>query len=335
MGRIAAGQPKRDRVEEVLDYFPRLGERMSQQAGTMSGGEQQMLAIGRGLMTDPKLMLLDEPSDGIMPTLVDQIASTLVAINQNDGISIVIVEQNVPMVFKMARRCIVLEKGRLVAEGERTSLRPARSCANIWRSEAPSPGRVVDAALRLHLRLGAGTRPHAGRHDAAGGRDVHGCSAQLDALLHQLQPVIDDALARRRPCELVMLGDYADRGPDSLGVLERLPGLAGRLGIPVHLLRGNHDQMLIDHLRPMPHPGTLELWCENGGTTVLAEADMAWDEVAFMDPAAVAEQLRRRLGPDSRRSCRSCRPTGAAAPTCSSMAACTRPGRSRITASTT
>jgi serine/threonine protein phosphatase 1 len=128
--------------------------------------------------------------------------------------------------------------------------------------------------------------------------DVHGCSAQLDALLSQLQPVIDDARDRQRTCELVMLGDYADRGPDSLGVLERLPDLADRTGIPVHLLRGNHDQFLIDHLRPMPPAGTLELWCENGGTTVLAEADMAWDEVAFMDPAAMAEQLRRRLGPE-------------------------------------
>jgi ABC-type branched-subunit amino acid transport system ATPase component len=117
MGRIASGKPKRDRMAEVLDYFPRLGERMGQLAGTMSGGEQQMLAIGRALMTDPKLMLLDEPSDGIMPILVDQIASTLVDINRNEGLSIIVVEQNVPMVFKMAESCIVLEKGRLVVEG--------------------------------------------------------------------------------------------------------------------------------------------------------------------------------------------------------------------------
>ncbi|MEA2986227.1 MAG: urea transport system ATP-binding protein [Alphaproteobacteria bacterium] len=117
MGRIATAKPKRDRTSEVLDYFPRLGERLGQLAGTMSGGEQQMLAIGRALMTDPRLMLLDEPSDGIMPTLVDQIARTLVDINRNEGLSIVIVEQNVPMVFKMAETCIVLEKGRLVVEG--------------------------------------------------------------------------------------------------------------------------------------------------------------------------------------------------------------------------
>jgi branched-chain amino acid transport system ATP-binding protein len=117
MGRIASGKPKRDRMAEVLDYFPRLSERLAQFAGTMSGGEQQMLAIGRALMTDPKLILLDEPSDGIMPTLVDQIARTLVDINRNEGLSVVIVEQNVPMVFKMAESCIVLEKGRVVVEG--------------------------------------------------------------------------------------------------------------------------------------------------------------------------------------------------------------------------
>ena len=70
MGRIASGRARRSRIDEVLDYFPRLKERLGQSAGTLSGGEQQMLAIGRGLMTDPKLMLLDEPSDGIMPVLV-------------------------------------------------------------------------------------------------------------------------------------------------------------------------------------------------------------------------------------------------------------------------
>lgn len=119
MGRIATGRPKRSRLDEVLDYFPRLGERLGQAAGTLSGGEQQMLSIGRGLMTDPKMMLLDEPSDGIMPTLVQQIAMTLGEINRNEGVTIVIVEQNVPLVFKMADYCVVLEKGRLVAEGTR------------------------------------------------------------------------------------------------------------------------------------------------------------------------------------------------------------------------
>jgi ABC-type branched-subunit amino acid transport system ATPase component len=85
----------------------------------MSGGEQQMLAIGRGLMTHPRLMLLDEPSDGIMPVLVQQIADVLVAINRNEKMAIVVVEQNVPMVFAMTDQCIIIEKGRIVAEGSR------------------------------------------------------------------------------------------------------------------------------------------------------------------------------------------------------------------------
>lgn len=117
MGRIASGRGGKNRLDEMLTYFPRLQERMGQQAGTMSGGEQQMLAIGRGLMANPKVMLLDEPSDGIMPSLVTQIAEILVQINQRENMTIIIVEQNVPMVFKMSKHCLILEKGRIVAEG--------------------------------------------------------------------------------------------------------------------------------------------------------------------------------------------------------------------------
>ncbi|MEX0695936.1 MAG: ABC transporter ATP-binding protein [Dongiaceae bacterium] len=119
MGRIAGGGAKRSRLDEVIGYFPRLGERRTQVAGTLSGGEQQMLAIGRGLMTDPTVMLLDEPSDGIMPMLVQQIARIVQQINERAGLTVIIVEQNVPMMFGMTDRCIVLEKGRIVAQGTR------------------------------------------------------------------------------------------------------------------------------------------------------------------------------------------------------------------------
>jgi branched-chain amino acid transport system ATP-binding protein len=83
----------------------------------MSGGEQQMLAIGRALMAEPQLLLLDEPSDGIMPVLVQQIARDIRAVNVNEGLTTVVVEQNVPMVSSMAGRCLILESGRIVAEG--------------------------------------------------------------------------------------------------------------------------------------------------------------------------------------------------------------------------
>jgi branched-chain amino acid transport system ATP-binding protein len=122
MGRIASGRGRRSRIDEVLDYFPRLRERLGQSAGTLSGGEQQMLAIGRGLMTDPKLMLLDEPSDGIMPVLVKQIAEILLAINRNEKMTLLVVEQNVPMLFRMTDRFIIMEKGRIVAQGSRAQI---------------------------------------------------------------------------------------------------------------------------------------------------------------------------------------------------------------------
>lgn len=122
MGRIASGRTLASRLDEVVSYFPRLGERMNQKAGTMSGGEQQMLAIGRGLMTHPRLMLLDEPSDGIMPVLVNQIADILARINRESGLTILIVEQNVPMIFRMTDQCVVIEKGCVVASGSRKEL---------------------------------------------------------------------------------------------------------------------------------------------------------------------------------------------------------------------
>src|SRR5688572_20934718 len=122
MGRLASGRPKRNRLNEVLGYFPRLGERLKQLAGTMSGGEQQMLAIGRGIMTDPSIMLLDEPSDGIMPVLVTQIGVTLGEISKSSGLSILIAEQNMPLVFSLTNHCIILEKGRIVAQGSRQAV---------------------------------------------------------------------------------------------------------------------------------------------------------------------------------------------------------------------
>lgn len=123
MGRVAGGRGKRDRLEEVLGYFPRLRERLRQRAGTLSGGEQQMLAIGTGLMTDPKVMLLDEPSDGIMPTLVQQIGEQLREINRRENMTIVIVEQNMPMIFSMADYCVVIENGAIVTQGKTDDIR--------------------------------------------------------------------------------------------------------------------------------------------------------------------------------------------------------------------
>jgi ABC-type branched-subunit amino acid transport system ATPase component len=122
MGRIAGGGHKSSRIKEVFEYFPRLEERMRQQAGTLSGGEQQMLAIGRALMTMPKLILFDEPSDGVMPILVRQIAEIMVRINREERITMIIVEQNVPMVFSMTDHFAIIEKGRVVAEGSRDAV---------------------------------------------------------------------------------------------------------------------------------------------------------------------------------------------------------------------
>jgi branched-chain amino acid transport system ATP-binding protein len=109
-------------LERVYDLFPRLKERQRQKAGTMSGGEQQMLAIGRSLMTRPKLLMLDEPSMGIAPILVQRIYETIREINRQ-GVAILLVEQNANYALEIARRGYVLETGRVALADDSAELR--------------------------------------------------------------------------------------------------------------------------------------------------------------------------------------------------------------------
>jgi branched-chain amino acid transport system ATP-binding protein len=104
-------------LEEIFERFPRLKERSKQKAGTLSGGEQQMLAIGRGLMADPKLLMLDEPSLGLSPLLVETIGEIITSINQK-GVTILLVEQNIPLALGVATRGYALQVGKIILEGD-------------------------------------------------------------------------------------------------------------------------------------------------------------------------------------------------------------------------
>ncbi|GAB4460390.1 MAG: ABC transporter ATP-binding protein [Armatimonadaceae bacterium] len=103
--------------EHVLELFPRLRERLTQNAGTLSGGEQQMLAIGRALMTKPKLLMLDEPSLGLAPNLAQFIFKIIERINQENGVSVLLVEQDAFQALRVAHRGFVLETGNIILEG--------------------------------------------------------------------------------------------------------------------------------------------------------------------------------------------------------------------------
>ena len=121
-------------IDRVFQLFPRLAERHAQLAGSLSGGEQQMLAIGRALMSNPRVLLMDEPSEGLAPQIVAEVVSTIRRLKR-DGLSIVLVEQNAKLVFELADDIVILNGGRVAVEG------PAAEFA----------GRAVD--LRQHLGI--------------------------------------------------------------------------------------------------------------------------------------------------------------------------------------
>lgn len=109
-------------LESILTRFPRLRERFNQQASTLSGGEQQMMVIGRALMAKPKLLLLDEPSLGIAPKLVQDIARAIVAISRDEGVSVLLVEQNSRMALSISNRAYALSTGQVVLSGNSREL---------------------------------------------------------------------------------------------------------------------------------------------------------------------------------------------------------------------
>ena len=109
--------------ERMYEYFPRLRERRKQQAGTLSGGEQQMLAVSRALMLRPKLLLLDEPSFGLAPRIVQELFRIFAEIRQTEGTSMLLVEQNAALALKLADHAYLLETGRVVISGEAEAIR--------------------------------------------------------------------------------------------------------------------------------------------------------------------------------------------------------------------
>ena len=116
-----ARKAKDENLERVFDLFPRLMERQRQSAGTLSGGERQMLAIGRAMMSAPRLLMLDEPSFGLAPILVEQIFNMITEINRQ-GVTVLLVEQNVRVALELTQRAYVIENGRIVGEGSGDSL---------------------------------------------------------------------------------------------------------------------------------------------------------------------------------------------------------------------
>ncbi len=125
MGAVVRGGQKalREDTKRILGYFPWMGERRDQQAGTLSGGEQQMLALVRALVSRPKLLLLDEPSLGLAPTITRELFSIVRRLNEEEGLTVLVVEQNATIALDSAQRAYVLEVGKVAVAGESDELK--------------------------------------------------------------------------------------------------------------------------------------------------------------------------------------------------------------------
>jgi urea transport system ATP-binding protein len=114
----AGAKATQKRTEQMLEWFPILREHLNRPGGVLSGGQQQQLAVARALMTSPKLLLLDEPTEGIQPNVVEELGEILQRIRREEGLSLLLVEQNLGFARAMAERCLILEKGTVVREGK-------------------------------------------------------------------------------------------------------------------------------------------------------------------------------------------------------------------------
>jgi branched-chain amino acid transport system ATP-binding protein len=132
---LGAKGDKMELLQQVYELFPRLRERSRQQAGTLSGGEQQMLAVGRALMSRPKVILSDEISMGLAPLIVRTIYDKLVKINQEWGVALVIVEQDAKLALNVATQCHILESGRIVAGGNSTDMARSEIVRRVYLAE--------------------------------------------------------------------------------------------------------------------------------------------------------------------------------------------------------
>ena len=130
-----------DGIEHVLDYFPRLRERLHMPAGRLSGGEQQMLVIGRALLTRPRLMMVDEPSLGLAPRIVDQVYELLLQLREREGLSLLVNEQSATRLLRAADRVYVLREGRVRLEGRAADLRQGDALARSYFGHADAGTR--------------------------------------------------------------------------------------------------------------------------------------------------------------------------------------------------
>ena len=146
MGGFLKGKVSKEKIEEIYELFPRLKERRNQRGGSLSGGEQQMLAIGRAIIGEPKLLMLDEPSLGLAPQIIDMIFDSIISLRKS-GTTILLIEQNVELALDVADRAYVIELGRCVLSGECATLRNNQQIQSIYLGQGNKVEELSDVYI--------------------------------------------------------------------------------------------------------------------------------------------------------------------------------------------
>ena len=171
MGCSKQAASEKQTIETVLEEFPRLKPLLDRIGGALSGGEQQLLALARCLCGKPRLVLLDEPTEGIQPSIIDEIVETLLRLRDRSGLTIILVEQNLEFIAALSHRILIIQKGTITREVQPDDLHNAKSCRGIHRNHSlnpVNPGRVQrensHGSQTTHSRAIA-RRSRGSRHD--------------------------------------------------------------------------------------------------------------------------------------------------------------------------
>lgn len=240
------GRPEDETIEDVLADFPRLRRLLDRDGGALSGGEQQLLALARGLVADPWLLLLDEPTEGIQPSIIEEIEETLLQLRGKRGLTILLVEQNFDFIGALSDRILILERGKIVAEFDAASLGDTRQIeeflgfGGVRRTRGPAAAPAASATQAAvptgrPVTIGSGVEAPADRHIQSARRDAAATEARMSVrrpTLEQMRGIVGDLGMSMSEREMLDYLTLMEDGFKAYDILDGMPDFLPKVKYP-------------------------------------------------------------------------------------------------------